>query len=138
MYDPPKSRNWKATAQEHMRLAMEAYGMHQPFPGPVRCEIVAVFTCPKSDWRKTEPRPARPHAKKPDAENVAKAVLDAAEGVVFGNDSQVADLRVRKVIGAQGEAPYVLVRVAPVSAVEERRPARPGEQQQQPEQVRLI
>jgi len=109
-FDPLRSRNWKATAQEHFRRAMERRGL-APLAGALRCDILAVFTCPRSTWRKRQPRAAEPHAKKPDPENVAKAVLDAGNGVLWGDDSQIADLRVAKVIGAQGEPPSVLVRV---------------------------
>lgn len=111
VYDPAKSRNWKATAHEHFRMALEAARVTRPITGPVWCEIIAVFSCPKSQWRTKTRTPRRPHAKKPDAENVAKAVLDAATGVVWLDDSQVTDLRIRKVIGEQGEAPYVQVSV---------------------------
>ena len=48
-YDPAKSRNWKATAQQHMAIAM---GGRNPLEGPLSCLIVATFSCPKSDWKK--------------------------------------------------------------------------------------
>jgi len=105
-YDPAKSRTWKATAQDHMRHAMAGA---EPMRGPVECSITADFTCPKSDWRKREPVIARWHAKKPDAENVAKAILDAATGVVWLDDAQVSKLQVSKVIAPQGAAPGVRV-----------------------------
>ena len=37
----------------------------------------------------------RPH-KKPDVDNIAKVVLDALNGLVYTDDKQVTDLRVRK------------------------------------------
>ena len=106
-YDPSKSRTWKATAQDFMRHAMAGA---QPTQGPVECAIVATFTCPKGDWRK-EPVIARWHAKRPDAENVAKAILDAATGVLWLDDAQVSRLEVSKVIASQGAAPGVRVEV---------------------------
>lgn len=117
VFDPKKSRNWKATAREHMCAAIErppgapSYGRY-PFPsGPVRVSILARFTCPKGDHRKTVPAPERWRDKKPDAENVAKAVLDAATGVLWQDDAQVADLRVLTVTAAQGMAPEVVLEV---------------------------
>ncbi len=107
-YDPAKSRTWKATAQCHMRDAMAGA---QPLEGPLSCQIAATFTCPASDHRKTTPRPRRWHAKRPDAENVAKAVLDAATGVIWLDDAQVSRLDIVKAIGAQGEAPRLWMRV---------------------------
>ena len=107
-YDPKKSRNWKATAQEHFRRALADAG-RGPLEGPVACAIVARFTCPKSDWRKREPMPRRPHAKRPAAENVGKAVLDAGTGVAWLDDAQIVTLKIEKIIAAQGEAPGVEV-----------------------------
>ncbi len=122
-YDPAKSRNWKATAQQHMLAALarsapdvipgNSYAIG-PAEGPLSVEIAATFTCPKSDHRKRDPVPRRWHAKRPDAENVAKAVLDAGTGVLWLDDSQIAHLVVVKAIGAQGEAPRVWLKVSAV------------------------
>lgn len=111
-YDPAKSRTWKADARSVMRAL---YGGGVLIAGPVAVAIRAVFTCPKSDFRKTQPRPRRAHAKRPDAENVAKAVLDAATGVLWVDDAQVCRLEVEKVIGAQGEAPRVEILIEALS-----------------------
>jgi Holliday junction resolvase RusA-like endonuclease len=110
IFDPTKSRNWKATAQDHMRRQMDAAGV-PPLTGAVRLDVIARFTCPKSDFRKTLPRPERLHTKKPDADNVLKAVKDAGKGVLWLDDSQVADVRIRKFTAAQGEAPGLIVTV---------------------------
>lgn len=47
------------------------------------------------------------HAQKPDADNVAKAVLDALNGVAWKDDGQVWDLRSIKWICAGDEQPHV-------------------------------
>jgi Holliday junction resolvase RusA-like endonuclease len=82
------------------------------FPqGPLKVTVDAYFTCPKGDHRKV-PVGARLHPKRPDAENVAKAVLDAGTTAgLWQDDSQVAVLVVTKWIGAQGAAPHVRVEV---------------------------
>ncbi len=110
-YDPAKSRNWKATAQQHMRDAMAGAA---PLQGPLSCEVAARFTCPSRDHRKCEPMPRRWHAKRPDVENVVKAVLDAATGVLWLDDNQVSHLVAVKVIAAQGEAPRLWMQVKPI------------------------
>lgn len=110
-YDPTKSKNWKATAQVHMIAVMDSLAASKPFTGPLSVRVTARFTCPKTDFRKRYPRFERWHAKRPDAENIAKAVLDAATGVVYGDDSQVAYLTVLKRIAAQGAAPEVILEV---------------------------
>jgi Holliday junction resolvase RusA-like endonuclease len=106
MYDPPASRSWKATAQAHMVAALPPG--FQPFQGPVRLDWVAVFTCPKGDFRKAG-RARRRHAKKPDRDNVEKAIKDAGKGVLFRDDSQVCAGEGQKWIGAQGEAPGIVI-----------------------------
>ncbi|TRO95267.1 RusA family crossover junction endodeoxyribonuclease [Glycocaulis profundi] len=57
---------------------------------------------------------------KHDVDNVAKAVLDALNGVVFHDDSQVERLHVEKIMG---ERPRVSVQVRPLA---EDRPAIDG------------
>jgi len=106
-FDPAKSRTWKASAQAHMVMAFPG----PPMRGPLSVEVAATFACPKSQWRKREPQAARWHEKRPDAENVAKAVLDAATGVLWFDDAQVSRLLVLKVVGGQLEAPCVFLRV---------------------------
>ena len=107
-YDPAKSRSWKGVAQVHMVEAMRAAGV-APIEGAVEVEVLAVFDCPMSSHRKREPVPRRWKATKPDSENIAKAVLDAGNGVLYRDDGQVARLTVAKVVGAQGEAARVEV-----------------------------
>ena len=102
VYDPKENRDWKATAQQFMARAM---GGRQPLAGPVRLVVLAGFTCPKSRHRKRVPRPAEPHTKRPDLDNVVKAVKDAATGILWLDDSQVCELTARKWTQAQGEAP---------------------------------
>ena len=108
VFDPPKSRNWKATAQAHMIDQREG---SRPWGGALSIVITAVFTMPKSRHRKKTPRPAEWHTKKPDADNIAKAVKDAATGVLWLDDKQIADLTVQKVTAAQGDEPGVIVDV---------------------------
>jgi len=114
-YDPSKSRNWKGVARDVMAKALTGGAILHP-EGPCEVHVLAVFSCPRSQFRKRDPWPRRPHAKRPDAENVAKAVLDSGTGLLWGDDSQIARLTIEKLIGAQGEAPFVEVRVGPLEA----------------------
>lgn len=108
IYDPPNAKAWKAEAANVARRAM---GGRPLIEGPVEVRIDAVFALAKSHHRKTIDVPAKPRDGKPDAENVAKAVLDAMTGVVYRDDAQVWDLRVRKITGGQEDFPLVKVRV---------------------------
>lgn len=80
-------------------------------PAAVRVEIDAVFPIPKT-WSKGKKAQASvgkivPDTK-PDTDNIAKAVLDALNGVAYKDDSQVTELSVRK---RYGEIGHVAVRI---------------------------
>jgi Holliday junction resolvase RusA-like endonuclease len=109
MYDPAKSRSWKGAAQVHYREALERAGLQAPaFPdGAVELHVLAVFTCPLSKHRKRDPIGRQPHTGNKDADNIGKACADAANGILWADDRQVARLVVEKIVGAQGEAPRV-------------------------------
>ena len=113
--DPARSRSWKGAAQVHYQEALARAGVSAPFvpEGPVSLDIVAVFACPKSAPKRISGA-RRPQAGRPDADNIAKACMDAANGLLFMDDAQVAQLRVWKLYGIAGEAPFVRVTVRPM------------------------
>ena len=92
--------------------------------GPVAVEIVA--------WRKRPGKPGPKHecragievdgrmlcTAKPDADNIAKAVLDGCNhAAVWYDDVQVVDVRVVKVWCREGETPRTDVSVRPLGAL---------------------
>lgn len=111
-YDPKDAVSWKATAQDHMAAALRAIGCASPFvpAGPVAIEIRALYSCLKGDRRK-KPRGLRRKSTRPDLDNIAKAVKDAAKGVLWLDDSQVAELVVRKFYAPQDAPPGVELRI---------------------------
>ena len=111
-YDAPEAVSWKGAAQVHMRGAMRAAGL-SPYDVPLYVRIVAVFECPQSDHRKTAPVPRRPYVGLKDWDNIGKAVCDAGNGVLYLDDRLIARASVTCWVGAQGEAPYVEIYVAP-------------------------
>lgn len=104
----------KTVAYETRVRAWAAANMfgHPPVTGPLRVQIDAVFPLLKSG-----PKAERgaPPTSRPDADNVAKAVLDAINGVVYVDDAQVVDLRVVK---RRGPEPCVRVLVAEFRGVD--------------------
>ena len=71
----------------------------EPFPddATLYCHIHAHFAIPKSCTKKQRKELAfAPHTKKPDCDNVAKAILDALNGLAFRDDSAIAKLVVEK------------------------------------------
>ena len=81
-----------------------------PIHGPVAVEIDAIHTIPAS-WSKKRRHEATggPAGCKPDIDNIAKAVADGSNGVIWVDDKQITRLTVTKVYG---ERPEVRVRVA--------------------------
>lgn len=114
VYEPAESRNWKATAQQHMADALRNAGDGRPWDCTMRVEIVAIFPLPAAEHRK-KPTPRRWHTKaNGDTDNISKAVLDAGNSVLWRDDATVVELNVRKFVAAQGESPRVVVRVTPI------------------------
>ena len=93
MFTPEKTAGYEAlvAATAAAALACDALA-HQLLDGPLEAVLEMRFPAPAS-WSKA--RRARAlagaewHTSKPDADNVAKAVLDACNGVVFRDDAQV-------------------------------------------------
>ncbi len=92
--------------------AQQAMAGGQPFAVACAVEVECVFAMPKSMSKKHRVEALagrmRP-TKKPDGDNVLKAVCDGINGVVWVDDVQAVDSRVIK---RYGETPCVQVRVA--------------------------
>ncbi len=120
--DPKGSRSYKADISHMAKIEKIKLGFGENelcmASGPVRLTIHAFFPCPKSQYRKKNPRPERHHAKRPDADNVGKSIKDGLSGVIYNDDGQVSELIVKKIIAAQGEAPRVEVEVCLLEEME--------------------
>ena len=113
MFTPGKTADYEAlvatTAAAALAGAMRIIGTSQLLDGPLAAMLEMQFPVPAS-WSKA--RRARAlagvewHTSKPDADNVAKAILDACNGVVFRDDSQIVMLTATKEFS---EAPGVRV-----------------------------
>jgi Holliday junction resolvase RusA-like endonuclease len=94
-----------------------------PTRSPVAVELEFVFRRPKSHWRtgkhsaRLRDRAPMSHQQRPDADNLAKAVLDAIgpwgdlPALVWWDDSQVVHLTVWKRWAELGEDPGVCVTI---------------------------
>ena len=107
--DPKASKVYKADIQYLAQKHKEDNNISGLLDGPLGLDVMAYFPCPKSRWRKTKPRTEEHHAKRPDADNVAKSIKDGLTGVFYHDDSQISELIIRKRIAAQGEAPRIEV-----------------------------
>ena len=73
-----------------------------PGRGPVNVVIDAVFVRPHYHKTKRGLKAAAPELPRQDVDNVAKAVLDALNGVAWVDDTQVQRLVVEKSYGTEG------------------------------------
>jgi len=96
----PSKHPVHAFRQQISRLASRCWQTDQP----VSVTITAVFSRPKSHYNKSGVKASAPLLPRADADNVAKAVMDAVtdSGAIWHDDRQVASLNVTKRYGEQG------------------------------------
>lgn len=89
--------------------AKEAMRGKKPLSRPVAITLTAFFGIPKS-WSKKKKAAADmgPHAKKPDLDNVVKAVVDGMNGIVFEDDSLVFQVTAKKIYSTQARVEVVI------------------------------
>ena len=120
VYTPTATANWEHyAALDLCSQYRDAYPVEPcwPMPGPLGCEIVAVFPRTAELLRKVRgeykhPTWRLPYATKPDADNIAKSVLDAVEkaGIIL-DDKQIALLTIGKHYAMIHEEPRVEIRI---------------------------
>ena len=101
MFTPEKTAGYEALVAATAAAALAGDApTHQLLDGPLEAVLEMRFPVPAS-WSKAKRARALAgvewHTSKPDADNVAKAVLDACNGVVFRDDAQVVMLVATKV-----------------------------------------
>ena len=90
-YDPEKSRNYKAYVKYIASQEAQIQGW-QLTDKPIEVSIKAFMTIPKSKPKKFKlaalDGALRP-TKKPDVDNLFKAVTDALSGIIYDDDKQI-------------------------------------------------
>lgn len=82
VYDPHTAENWKSC----IAVAVQDQLPKNPFQGPVTYSIQFYLPRPKNLFRKKDPEGIIPHIKKPDIDNLLKAVFDALTSLGLWND----------------------------------------------------
>ena len=103
MYTPTKT----STFEEKVKWAFKSkYNIEtEPSERPFKAKITAVFEPAKSlsKKKKEELLFKINYTKKPDADNIAKIILDSLNGLVYKDDSQVTALLVLKDYGIENK-----------------------------------
>lgn len=113
-YTPRKTKEFEdAIRFEFMASNCEKMPVY-PKDIPLKVDMTFAFGIPKSYSKKKHEQCLNgniQHTKKPDADNVAKAVLDALSGgYAMEDDSQVVVMQLEKIYA---EEPYVEVKIYP-------------------------
>lgn len=107
MYDPATAEGWKSAIADEWRRSASA---HKTVTGPVSLTLRFYMPRPKSHFNsKGELKPTAPqyYERKPDADNLAKAVMDALTQLrAWQDDDQVVILKVVKQYCPSHESGY--------------------------------
>jgi crossover junction endodeoxyribonuclease RusA len=101
VYDPGTAEGWKG----QIAVAARPHKPKTPIEGPINVLLFFIFPRPKSHSTKKGLRDSAPdfHTSKPDADNLAKAVLDCLTQLGFWkDDAQVCELQIHKRYGTNG------------------------------------
>jgi len=94
-YTPETTVNYENWVKECYYITNQS----KTLSGAIRCEIQAHFQMPKSASKKKTAEmiagEIRPQ-KKPDLDNICKAILDSLNGIAYKDDSQVVELIMSK------------------------------------------
>lgn len=110
-FTPKKTRDYEKKVRD---CYIAQGGQMFPDDTPLFASITAIFPIPSSLSKKRRAMfNGKRHCKKPDADNVAKAILDALNGVAYRDDSAVSSLLVDK---SYGDASRVTVSIKAVTS----------------------
>lgn len=103
MYTPTKTSSF----EEKVKWAFKSkYNIEKELSTkPFKAKITAIFEPPKSisKKKKDELLSKVDYTKKPDADNIAKIILDSLNGLAYKDDSQVSALLVLKDYGLENK-----------------------------------
>ena len=96
VYTPTKTKDYESLVEQYFLLK---YPRFKTLEGRIKVSIIAYFSIPKatkkSDINEMLDNNISP-TKKPDIDNIVKAVLDSMNKFAFKDDSQITKLEVEK------------------------------------------
>lgn len=115
VYDPSKSKKWKAEVLKQAVIHRSMAGTpHYPEGTPLKVTLTFRMERPKS-----LPKRVKHHTKKPDIDNLQKALLDGLGSTFYNDDRQIVQCLCEKVYCEAGEEPGVSVQIDEMVSREE-------------------
>lgn len=109
VFDSGSAESFKS----EIAIAAKAHLPERQIDAAVTVDAVFLFPRPKRLLRKNDPQGRIPQTGRPDVDNLYKAFADACTHLGFWfDDSQVHDVRLRKLYVAIGEQPGAEIRIA--------------------------
>ena len=110
-YTPASTARWEKAAVTILRSQWQGAAIDKP----VKVEIDAIAKRPIRLCRKKDAAGLLIRAALPDADNVAKACLDALQKAeIIENDKLVVDLRIRSLYSEKGNAGRVVIKLTTI------------------------
>jgi len=113
-FTPAKTRRFELDV-----AAIASEYVVEPIDGPVAVDILAILPRPKRLMRKKDPEGFLWHDKRPDADNIRKAVLDGLQ-TALRDDAQVCAGKTVKVYAEKTGQPRTVVRIRRLQPVTDR------------------
>ena len=108
-YTPAKTRNYERMVSG---LAKKQW-MFEPMRGALKMQVTCIFKRPKRLQRRKDPEGRIWMTKRPDLDNVCKAIADGCS-IVMKDDAQIVWIEASKMYAAKNEEPHVIVRLEQV------------------------
>ena len=113
VYNPGTAEAWK----NDIAIAARDHIPAEPLTGPIFCAIGFYLPRPKRLMRKKDPQHTLYHYRKPDRDNLDKAVLDALTHLGFWHDdAQVCEGGARKLYHTKTGRPGAYITIRPLFA----------------------
>lgn len=104
-YTPKKTKDYEELIKEHVKPLVEG-----KISGPVEAKFIVVFQRPKYMMTKKYQDKLILHTKRPDLDNVIKAIMDALNSIL-DDDAQICKIYAEKYYSDKSQLPYTHIQL---------------------------